>query len=267
MGKDEVLQKIDEIYENLLRGQKENGEGKCFTLDTEQAIVYVEELQCKVLKGKSTYRCNYDKKPEIFARIDLLLHLIYRLLKADMTVNIRKIHYTYKEMFADTSAVQNVSEHICKAIGCSRDSLNIFASAKGRIAGDIKFTFTKEGRRYVTNCQYGTGIEPRDVAHELKFVKLTATKLLLVLVVEKDTIFQRLLEEKFHKRFRCIIITGCGMPTVATRTLLNKAQKELDLPVVFLGDQNTGGFNICSSYFCGSKDMAYDSLKLMHTKH
>lgn len=166
MGKDEVLQKIDEIYENLLRGQKENGEGKCFTLDTEQANVYVEELQCKVLKGKSTYRCNYDKKPEIFARIDFLLHLIYRLLKADMTVNIRKIHYTYKEMFADTSAVQNVLERICKAIGCSRDSLNIFASAKGRIVGDIKFTFTKEGRRYVTNCQRGIGIEPREVGHE-----------------------------------------------------------------------------------------------------
>ncbi|KAL6142712.1 hypothetical protein ACLB2K_060989 [Fragaria x ananassa] len=61
MGKDEVLQKIDEIYENLLRGQKENGEGKCFTLDTEQANVYVEELQCKVLKGKSTYPlCQYQ---------------------------------------------------------------------------------------------------------------------------------------------------------------------------------------------------------------
>lgn len=144
------------------------------------------------------------------------------------------------------------------------DNINIFASAKGRIAGDISFKATTETycQGGSTYCQGGADIEPRTVAEELEFTTLSKQELLLILVVEKETIFQRLLEDKIHKRFRCIIITGCGVPTVATRTLLNKVQAYYDLPAVSLVDHNAGGFNIYLNYLCGSKNMSYNSLNL-----
>ncbi|XP_004308729.1 PREDICTED: DNA topoisomerase 6 subunit A-like [Fragaria vesca subsp. vesca] len=263
MKAEEVCDNIEKNFEKRFS----DGVGNYFELETnceKQKTVYVEELHCHVLKGKNTYRCDYDNKQsiEVFTRIDLLLRLIYILLKIDMTANIRSIQYSYKETFANTIAVQKVFERICKAIGCDKDSLNIFVSVKGSIVGDIEFKFTKGETIYTTNCQKAIRIEPRDVAMELEFVKLTKKELLLILVVEKDKIFQRLVEEKFHHRFRCIIITGCRVPTIATRTLLHKAQKQLNFLVVFLRDQNGGGFKVCSNYYCGSQDMVYNSINL-----
>jgi meiotic recombination protein SPO11 len=43
-----------------------------------------------------------------------------------------------------------------------------------------------------------------------------------ILVIEKQGIFHRLCEDKFANRMKCIMITGCGIPDVATRALLSK---------------------------------------------
>ncbi|PRQ42079.1 putative DNA topoisomerase (ATP-hydrolyzing) [Rosa chinensis] len=189
MFKKEVCAMIKRLYE-LLSEQEKQGYGYRFELEKEKEIFFVEELECYVLKGRTTYYCEYDNEQtrNVFIRMDCLLVLIYKILMEDMTVNIRWVQLEF-----DTSSKE---------------------------------------------------------------------ELLLILVVEKDTIFQRLVEEKIHKRFRCIIITGCGMPNVATRTLLRKMQRKLNLPVVALGDHNAGGFNIYLTYLCGSENMAYDSLNL-----
>ncbi|KAK9919729.1 hypothetical protein M0R45_028309 [Rubus argutus] len=235
----------------------------------ENADLWQVKPMCKresydaVLKGRSTYHCEYNSKQtkNVFNRIDCLLVLIYKLLKHDMTVNIRLVQYAFPGLFVNTSEVEYALEYICRGIGCTRDSLNMFASGKGRVAGDISFKGINIGS-YATYCQGGVTIESRDVARTITFDILGHETPLFILLVEKDTIFQRLVEEQIHKRFRCIIVTGCGMPDVAIRILLKKMQQKLNLPVVALVDHNPSGFKNFLTYLCGAENMAHDSLNM-----
>lgn len=77
-----------------------------------------------------------------------------------------------------------------------------------------------------------------------------------VLIIEKDAIFKRLLEEGFHKKYLpCILITGGGMPDLATRMLLHKiwssCQQQL-LEILSLFDYGPYGFRILFCYKFGS---------------
>ncbi|PKU86053.1 Meiotic recombination protein SPO11-1 [Dendrobium catenatum] len=83
-----------------------------------------------------------------------------------------------------------------------------------------------------------------------------------ILVVEKETVFQRLANDKFCERNHCIVITGRGYPDVSTRRFLQLIVKQLHLPVYCLVDFDPYGFDILATYRFGSMQMAYDA-KLM----
>ncbi|XP_038974942.1 meiotic recombination protein SPO11-1 isoform X7 [Phoenix dactylifera] len=95
-----------------------------------------------------------------------------------------------------------------------------------------------------------------------------------VLVVEKETVFQRLANDQFCERNHCIVITGRGYPDVPTRRFLRHLVEQLHLPVYCLVDSDPYGFDILTTYRFGSmllllkshlfsKQMAYDAM-LMH---
>ncbi|KAH0458370.1 hypothetical protein IEQ34_013685 [Dendrobium chrysotoxum] len=80
-----------------------------------------------------------------------------------------------------------------------------------------------------------------------------------ILVVEKETVFQRLANDKFCDRNHCI---GRGYPDVSTRRFLQRIVKQLHLPVYCLVDFDPYGFDILTTYRFGSMQLAYDA-KLM----
>jgi len=61
----------------------------------------------------------------------------------------------------------------------------------------------------------------------------------------------RLSEDRFYKRFPCIIITAKGQPDVATRLFLKKLKTELNIPVLALVDSDPYGLKILSVYMSG----------------
>lgn len=73
-----------------------------------------------------------------------------------------------------------------------------------------------------------------------------------VIVVEKDAIFQRLVEDKIFLVLPCILVTGKGMPDLATRMFLNKLYC-LCPELLFYGlvDWNPSGVSILSTYKYG----------------
>ena len=79
-----------------------------------------------------------------------------------------------------------------------------------------------------------------------------------VLVVEKDAVFQRLLEERmFSKRMfsRAVMVTGKGVPDLATRQLVHHLA--VVLPVLILTDCDPYGFEIFLTYKFGSLASSY----------
>ncbi|CAH2066383.1 unnamed protein product, partial [Iphiclides podalirius] len=148
-------------------------------------------------------------------------------------------------------------------------SLGIVATAKGLIAGPIKLHF-KDGT--CIDC-FGSGgtLIPQDV-DGIKEFKTTAK---YILVVEKDAVFQKLLDEGALVRLGpLIILTGKGYPDVCTRQLLCRLVAELRLRALALVDADPHGYEIFLTYKYGSlaqshlsQSLACSSLQLLGARH
>ncbi|KAK2967272.1 hypothetical protein RJ640_004838 [Escallonia rubra] len=80
-----------------------------------------------------------------------------------------------------------------------------------------------------------------------------------VLIVEKESVLQRLADDGFCRGNRCIVISGRGYPDVSTRRFLRLVIGKLRLPVYGLVDCDPHGFDILTTYRFGSMQMAYDA--------
>jgi len=80
-----------------------------------------------------------------------------------------------------------------------------------------------------------------------------------VLVIEKEGVFTRLVEERFFLKVPCIMITGCGFPDIATRALVSTLTKFFpNLRVLGLSDYNPFGCSIMLTYKFDSKTSSYE---------
>ncbi|PQM35075.1 hypothetical protein Pyn_27545 [Prunus yedoensis var. nudiflora] len=73
-----------------------------------------------------------------------------------------------------------------------------------------------------------------------------------ILVVEKESVFQRLANDQFCNTNHCIVITGRGYPDISTRRFLGLLVDTLYLPTYCLVDCDLYGFDILSTYRFGS---------------
>ncbi|PRQ53430.1 putative DNA topoisomerase (ATP-hydrolyzing) [Rosa chinensis] len=96
----------------------------------------------------------------------------------------------------------------------------------------------------------------------VEFVLTDVKKPKFILVVENDIVFQRLAESKLQDHFQCIIMIGCGQPSIAVRIFLKKMAKALDILVLVLTDSNPHGLEIFFTYLYGSRSMIYNSRHL-----
>jgi meiotic recombination protein SPO11 len=79
-----------------------------------------------------------------------------------------------------------------------------------------------------------------------------------ILVIEKEGVYIRLSEDRFFERFPCILVTGKGFPDLATRALVHRLAKKLNIPVCGLCDCNPFGFGVLHTYERGSVRMGVD---------
>jgi DNA topoisomerase VI subunit A len=71
---------------------------------------------------------------------------------------------------------------------------------------------------------------------------------LFILLVESNALLTVLHSAKFEEKYRCIIVSGSGVPDMATRKFLRKIRFYLNLPVLALMDGDISGFNILVCY-------------------
>ena len=89
-------------------------------------------------------------------------------------------------------------------------------------------------------------------------IRLTSRRARVILVIEKEGVYNRLSEERIYDRMPCILVTGKGFPDLATRALVSALHRELDLPVVGLCDCNPYGVSVLSMYHCAGDRMGVD---------
>ena len=89
-------------------------------------------------------------------------------------------------------------------------------------------------------------------------IKVSSKNAKVILVIEKEGVYNRLSEERLFDRFPCILVTGKGFPDLATRALVHTLHKELGIPVVGLCDANPYGISILALYHCAGDRMGVD---------
>lgn len=196
--------------------------------------------------GTRTISFSNKSSERTFTCIMVVLLEIYKLLGRNLTCTKREIYYRDVELFGSQEAVNKAVNVICAMMNVQEFELGVLSSSKGLIAGDLVIIIGDER----INCATTQAVPSNPSA--ITSFESTAD---YVLVVEKDTVFQRLVNDKIFDRIdgRIVLITAKGYPDGNTRILLKKISTELPLlPIYILVDADPHGVEIMCTYKFGS---------------
>jgi len=191
------------------------------------------------------------------------------LLANNLTATLRDLYYAKKHTIRNskenTIEEQKESDTAIVDLEVSldtfRERLHLRAEPKGRMAGDITvLDRVRDKIDTIDLSRMGSGgwavpsiveqIEFKDVGVEY------------VLVAEKNAIFDRLNEDVYWKKNKCLLMTTAGQAARGARRLMQRLTEELNLPAYCLTDADPYGWYIYSTMKYGSMALAHESDRL-----
>ncbi|MCO5600483.1 hypothetical protein L7F22_054596 [Adiantum nelumboides] len=163
-----------------------------------------------------------------------------------------------KDYRTDVKTIDQAINDICIHFNCNRGSLNVVSVSKGLVMGWLRYN--DDGRKIDCMKYSCTGLS---IPVHTNLVQNITSLADYILLVEKETVFQRLANDGYCLKNRCIILSGKGYPDVATRSFLRLLKDKLHLPVFGLVDGDPYGLDILLTYTFGSLTMAYDAEALV----
>jgi DNA topoisomerase-6 subunit A len=188
-------------------------------------------------QARSFFNVGMAKK---FMQTVLVADALSELQRADLTTSLREIYYRTKHTIQDshenTFDTQDESDPVIEDLEVSlaalREELHVRAENSGSIVGPV--LFGDDGDRV-------------DCARLGK---------------EKGTQWNRLSEDKFWRRYNCVLLTGNGQPPRGVRRLARRLHEEHRLPVYVLVDNDPWGYYIYSVVKQGSINLAFESQRM-----
>jgi DNA topoisomerase-6 subunit A len=190
-----------------------------------------------------------------------------KLLAQGKTTSLRGMYYllkhsiegTKEETFSDQNESDTVIEDLEVTINSLREELHLFAKNAGAMVGEITLIDTGD----TIDCtRMGSGGYSVPSIVEPEVIQFRKCNAKFILHVEKDTVWRRFNEDKFWKKYKCILTHGGGQPPRGVRRLLHRMHHELKLPVYCLLDNDPWGYYIYSVIKQGSINLAYESKRM-----
>ncbi|XP_040377862.1 meiotic recombination protein SPO11-1 isoform X2 [Oryza brachyantha] len=154
------------------------------------------------------------------SRLNVLLRVllvVQQLLQQNKHCSKRDIYYMYPSIFQEQAVVDRGINDICVLFKCSRHNLNVVPVAKGLVMGWIRFLEGEKKVNCIINVNAAFSI-PVSI-EEIKDVVSVAD---YILVVEKETVFQRLANDKeeatqiFQQEDSCAtLLKSCNCQLIA----------------------------------------------------
>ncbi len=185
-----------------------------------------------------------------------LMRYVTEILATEKHATKRHLFYRDVNLFGNQRVSDGLIEDLGALLRVSRNSLNVIASAKGKVIGRLSFT---EGGDHI-DCTKGLG--GHAITPMLDQVENFDSDAEFMLIIEKDAVFQDLAEDKFFNYLPCILITASGQPDMATRLFIKKAYQELKIPILGFLDADPYGLDILRVYSIGSKALSFESVEL-----
>lgn len=240
---DEVIRRIEELIELIIEDLDE---------DTLPVMETYQEPSGDGLQRTITKRFNLSQCRS-FTSIVLVLSFCHSLLASGRTTTTREIYYFYVTHFRSQQECDLAISDAAVLLQVPRHALGLKASPRGWFCGDIQLVRkdTKElildGR--VTHLVHGSPISSEWlVPSSTRPFEVQTERATCILVIEKEGIYTRLLEDSFFDDYPCIMVTGKGFPDLATRALVHTLHNELGLPVWGLADCNPFGVSVLHTY-------------------
>ncbi|MGD0089303.1 MAG: DNA topoisomerase IV subunit A [Planctomycetota bacterium] len=189
------------------------------------------------------------------------------LQREDVTTSLREVYYRTKRTMAGTSENtfddQDESDPIIEdlevTLALLREELHVRAKSWGTIIGPIVI---RDAGDTVDCSRQGIGGKTVPSIVEPGYVDIVRCSADFVLLVEKDTQFSRLSEDKFWMKHNCILLTGNGQAPRGVRRLARRLHDEWKLPILVLMDNDPWGYYIYSVIKQGSISLAFESQRL-----
>ncbi len=211
-------------------------------------------------QARSFFNVGMAKK---FMQTVLVADALAELQRADLTTSLREIYYRTKHTIQDshenTFDTQDESDPVIEDLEVSlaalREELHVRAENSGSIVGPVVFDRVDCSKLGKGGYSVPSIVEPE----YLEIRRCTAD---FVLLVEKGTQWNRLSEDKFWRRYNCILLTGNGQPPRGVRRLARRLHEEHRLPVYVLVDNDPWGYYIYSVVKQGSINLAFESQRM-----
>src|SRR5512134_242238 len=202
-----------------------------------------------------------------FMQTVLVADALAELQRADLTTSLREIYYrtkhTIKNSHENTFDGQNESDPLIEDLEVTlealREELHVRAENSGSVVGPL--TIVDDGDR-VDCTRLGKGGYSVPSIVEPEYIEIRRCTADFVLLVEKGTQWNRLSEDKFWRRYNCVLLTGNGQPPRGVRRLARRLHEEYRLPVYVLVDNDPWGYYIYSVIKQGSINLAFESQRM-----
>src|SRR6267143_3059048 len=202
-----------------------------------------------------------------FMQTVLVADALSELQRADLTTSLREIYYRTKHTMKDSnentfdnqSESDPLIEDLEVSLAALREELHVRAENAGSIVGPV--VFGDDGDR-VDCARLGKGGYSVPSIVEPDFIEIRRCTADFVLLVEKGTQWNRLSEDKFWRRYNCVLLTGNGQPPRGVRRLARRLHEEKALPVYVLVDNDPWGYYIYSVIKQGSINLAFESQRM-----
>ena len=202
-----------------------------------------------------------------FMQTVLVADALSELQRANLTTSLREIYYrtkhTMKDSHENTFDNQNESDPLIEDLEVSlaalREELHVRAENAGSIVGPV--VFGDDGDR-VDCARLGKGGYSVPSIVEPEYIEIRRCTADFVLLVEKGTQWNRLSEDKFWRRYNCVLLTGNGQPPRGVRRLARRLHEEYKIPVYVLVDNDPWGYYIYSVVKQGSINLAFESERM-----
>ncbi|CAI2350324.1 unnamed protein product [Caenorhabditis sp. 36 PRJEB53466] len=212
----------------------------------EQMSSGLKRVVLRTSYDNSHFQLKYSSNLKLKLERDLnCLHQVYDLLENDKKSTKREMYYEFKALYGVQKNMDTSIKAVCELLDEKRSNLNILSCGRGLLRGAITFITDKfgiiDGREQtvlVTDSFLSS-----DLICEAKFV----------LIVEKDTTFQKLLDENFQSIFPDgILVTARGYPDISTRNVVKFIAEKRRIPVFGLFDADPHGLEIYLTYKYGA---------------
>ena len=200
------------------------------------------------------------------AQIWAVLAAVHATLVANCKMTQRELWYRLKPsgLFSGPPIVNERILDLAAAVTaragvpCPREALGIIAAPRGSMTGCLTILTEHEGGA-PQHLDHSVFQIPGDT-EAIRALRFDPTpRAECVLVVEKDSIFRRLVDDRFTERkLPCVVVTGCGFPDLATRALVQRVVEFLQVPCYCLTDYNPHGMALMLTYKYGTSKLGLE---------